>query len=90
MREIAKVNYVIELFVRAANIHAVSVKTMATATAQNYAENELAYHKAVNALVGDVFIPNIDNAEVKALFEEGLKIFQVHQGHAEMMVKALK
>ena len=32
MREIAKVNYVIELFVRAANIHAVSVKTMATAT----------------------------------------------------------
>jgi len=55
-----------------------------------YAENELAYHKAVNALVGDVFILNIDNAEVKALFEEGLKIFQVHQGHAEMMVKALK
>ena len=32
----------IELFVRAANIHAVSVETMATATAQNYAENELA------------------------------------------------
>ena len=43
MREIAKVNYVIELFVRAAaNIHAVSVKTLATATAQNYAEIELA------------------------------------------------
>lgn len=55
-----------------------------------YAENELAYHKAVNGLVGDVFIPNIDNAEVKALFEEGLKIFKVHEGHAEMMVKALK
>ena len=55
-----------------------------------YAENELAYHKAVNALVGDVFIPNIENAEVKALFEEGLKIFKVHEGHAEMMVGALK
>ena len=55
-----------------------------------YAENELAYHKAVNALVGDVFIPNIENAEVKALFEEGLKIFKAHEGHAEMMVKALK
>jgi putative membrane protein len=54
-----------------------------------YAENELAYHRAVNALVGDVFIPNIENAEVKALFEEGLKIFKVHEGHAEMMVKAL-
>lgn len=55
-----------------------------------YAENELAYHKAVNALVGDVFIPNIENAEVKALFEEGLKIFKAHEKHAEMMVKALK
>lgn len=54
-----------------------------------YAENELAYHKAVNELVGSVFIPNIDNAEVKALFEEGLKIFKVHEAHAEMMVKAL-
>ncbi|MEP0944876.1 MAG: DUF4142 domain-containing protein [Rhizobiaceae bacterium] len=54
-----------------------------------YAENELAYHRAVNALVGEVFIPNIENAEVKALFKEGLKIFKVHEGHAEMMVKAL-
>ena len=55
-----------------------------------YAENELAYHKAVNDLVGNVFIPNIENAEVKALFEEGLKIFKAHEVHAEMMVKALK
>lgn len=55
-----------------------------------YAENELAYHKAVNALVGDVFIPNIENTEVKALFKEGLKIFKAHKSHAEMMVKALK
>ena len=54
-----------------------------------YTDNELAYHKAVNALVGDVFIPNIENAEVKALFEEGLKIFKAHEAHAEMMVKAL-
>ena len=55
-----------------------------------YAENELAYHKAVNALVGDVFIPNIENAEVKALFEEGLKIFKAHEAHAATMGKALK
>lgn len=55
-----------------------------------YAENELAYHKAVNGLVGGVFIPNIENAEVKALFEAGFKIFKAHEGHAEMMVKALK
>ena len=57
---------------------------------RRYAENELAYHKAVNELVGDAFIPNIENAEVKALFEAGLKIFKAHEEHAEMMVKSLK
>lgn len=55
-----------------------------------YAENELAYHQAVNNLVENTFIPNIDNAEVKALFEKGLEIFKVHEGHAEMMVKAVQ
>ncbi len=54
-----------------------------------YAENEWGYHKAVNALVGDVFIPNIDNSEVKKLFEAGLKIFIAHEKHAEMMVGKL-
>ena len=39
---------------------------------KRYAENELGYHKAVNDLVENTFIPNIDNAEVKALFEAGL------------------
>jgi len=57
---------------------------------RRYAENELAYHKAVNDLVENTFIPNIDNAEVKDLFKAGLKIFKVHEGHAEMMVKGLK
>jgi len=56
---------------------------------KRYAENELAYHKAVNDLVGNTFIPNIDNAEVKTLFEAGLKIFKAHEHHAEMMVKAV-
>lgn len=55
-----------------------------------YAENELGYHQAVNDLVETTFIPNIDNAEVKALFEQGLEIFKVHEGHAENMVAALK
>ena len=55
-----------------------------------YAENELAYHRAVNDLVANAFIPNIENAEVKALFEAGLKIFRAHEHHAEMMVAALK
>lgn len=55
-----------------------------------YAKNELAYHKAVNDLVENTMIPNIDNAEVKALFEQGLEIFKAHEKHAEMMVKGLK
>lgn len=57
---------------------------------RRYAENELAYHKAVNELVATAFIPNIENAEVKALFEADLKIFKAHEKHAEMMVMGLK
>ncbi len=57
---------------------------------KRYAENELAYHKAVNDLVENSFIPNIDNAEVKALFEAGLQIFKAHEAHAQMMVGKLK
>lgn len=56
---------------------------------RRYAENELAYHRAVNQLVETAFIPNIEHPEVKALFEAGLKVFKVHEHHAEMMVKAL-
>lgn len=55
-----------------------------------YAENELGYHKAVNGLVGDSFIPNIENEEVKSLFEAGYDIFKAHEKHAEMMVKNLQ
>ena len=57
---------------------------------QRYAANELAYHKEVNGLRRKSFIQNIENGEVKALFKAGLKIFEVHEGHAEMMVKKLK
>lgn len=56
---------------------------------KRYAENELAYHKAVNDLVANSFIPNIENAEVKKLFEAGLQIFLAHQAHAEKMVASL-
>ena len=57
---------------------------------RRYAQNELDYHKAVNDLVGNAFIPNIENAEVKALFEAGLAIFQAHEVHAAKMVGMLK
>ncbi|MBL25034.1 MAG: hypothetical protein CMM48_14170 [Rhodospirillaceae bacterium] len=56
---------------------------------RRYAANELAYHKAVNDLVANAFIPNIENAEVKALFKTGLQIFKAHEKHAEIMVKQL-
>jgi len=55
-----------------------------------YAENELAYHKTVNGLVEGTFIPNLQNPEVKALFEQALTIFKAHQKHAENMVASLK
>ena len=54
-----------------------------------YAENELAYHKAVNDIVGNAWLPNIDNAEVKTLFQAGYEIFRAHEKHAEMMVDKL-
>lgn len=57
---------------------------------QRYAENELAYHQAVNELVGETFIPNIENDEVRALFEAGLEIFKVHEAHAEKMVSQIR
>ena len=56
---------------------------------RRYAQNELGYHQAVNGLVADAFIPNIENPEVKALFEEALVIFRTHEKHAEMMVASL-
>lgn len=57
---------------------------------RRYAGNELGYHRAVNGLVEGTFIPNIQNPEVKALFEEALVIFRAHENHAEMMVQSLK
>ncbi len=57
---------------------------------RRYAENELAYHRAVNDLVANAFIPNIEHPEVKALFEAGLEIFRAHEHHAAEMVEKLK
>ncbi len=56
---------------------------------RRYAQNELDYHRAVNGLVADSFIPKIENPEVKTLFKQGLEIFLAHEKHAEMMVKSL-
>ena len=57
---------------------------------RRYAENELAYHRAVNDLLDGTFIPNIENAEVKALFVDALAIFRTHERHAEKMVNVVQ
>lgn len=48
-----------------------------------YAANEVAYHRTVNAALAGTLIPNADNAELKALLETGLSLFQSHQAHAQ-------
>ena len=55
-----------------------------------YAANELAYHIAVNDIVGKSFVPNIENAELKDLYTQGLMIFEAHQAAAQAMVEAVK
>jgi putative membrane protein len=48
-----------------------------------YIANEVAYHKAVNGALAATLIPSAQNAELKALLETGLTLFQQHQAHAE-------
>ncbi|MBX9646631.1 MAG: DUF4142 domain-containing protein [Xanthobacteraceae bacterium] len=55
-----------------------------------YAANELAYHQTVNKIVGQTWIPNVKNPEVKAFLEQALVTFKVHEDHAGHMVSALK
>ncbi|WP_416797676.1 DUF4142 domain-containing protein [Ciceribacter azotifigens] len=55
-----------------------------------YIENEVAYHKQVNGALETVLIPSAQNAELKALLETGLKLFQGHEQHAEQVAKGLK
>lgn len=55
-----------------------------------YAENEVAYHKAVDSALETTLIPSASNAELKDLLTTGLKIFQGHEQHAEHVVAELK
>jgi putative membrane protein len=57
---------------------------------QSYAANELAYHQTVNHVVGDAFIPNVENGELKTLLGSALDTFQAHERHAETLVADLK
>ena len=55
-----------------------------------YADNEVAYHKAVDSALETVLIPDATNAELKDLLTTGLKIFQGHEMHAEHVAQSLK
>jgi putative membrane protein len=55
-----------------------------------YIDNEVAYHKQVDSALETLLIPSAQNAELKSLLETGLKIFQGHEQHAEMVAAELK
>jgi putative membrane protein len=55
-----------------------------------YIDNELAYHKTVNNAISDTLIPSAQNAELKALLQSGLALFQAHQKHAEQLSSQLQ
>lgn len=55
-----------------------------------YIDNEVAYHRTVNDALRQTLIPNADNAELKALLETGLTLFQEHQAHAEQLARNVR
>jgi putative membrane protein len=55
-----------------------------------YAANELAYHQTVNKIVGEIWLPAIQNGELKTFLGQALATFKVHEDHAGHMVTALK
>ena len=55
-----------------------------------YVDNEVAYHKQVDSALETLLIPSAQNVELKSLLETGLKIFQGHEQHAEMVAGELK
>lgn len=55
-----------------------------------YVANEVAYHKSVNGALRDTLIPDAQNAQLKALLTTGLKLFEQHLAHAEMLAAKLK
>jgi putative membrane protein len=61
-----------------------------TAFDKAYVDNEVAYHKTVNTALSDTLIPDAQNAELRALLQKGLTLFQAHQNHAEQLASQLQ
>jgi putative membrane protein len=55
-----------------------------------YAANEVAYHRMVDNALEQTLIPDARNGELKSLLQTGLKLFQMHEQHAEQLVADLK
>ena len=55
-----------------------------------YAANEVAYYKMVDNALEQTLIPDAQNGELKSLLQTGLKLFQMHEQHAEQLVAELK
>ena len=55
-----------------------------------YAENGVAIIGEVNDAVRNTLIPSASNPELKNLLQQGLKISEGHQQHAEQLVKELR
>ncbi|HVV94824.1 MAG TPA: DUF4142 domain-containing protein [Hyphomicrobiales bacterium] len=55
-----------------------------------YIDNEVAYHTTVDNALEATLIPAAQNAELKSLLETGLKIFQGHLEHAQMLAAKFK
>ncbi len=75
---------------QAADKRAELAKLSGDAFDKAYIDNEVAYHKAVNAALQSTLIPSANNAELKDLLTTGLKIFQGHEQHAEHVAAEFK
>lgn len=76
------------LVTQAETKHGELVKLSGAAFDKAYVANEVAYHKTVNEALKTTLIPSSSNAELKSLLETGLKIFEGHLQHAEMLAHA--
>ena len=75
---------------QAADKRAELAKLSGAAFDKAYIDNEVAYHKTVNAALQNTLIPSASNQQLKDLLTTGLKIFQGHEQHAEHVAAEFK
>jgi putative membrane protein len=78
------------LFKEAADKLAELSKLSGAAFDKAYIDNEVAFHKTVNAALSTTLIPSASNAELKSFLQTGLKIFEGHEQHAEHLAASIK